>query len=164
MKCARRRSHPRASFTLSSVCSPKNSSATARNAPCALGKVAFRHSFHHSPTVPAPKSSSSGKPYICGCWPSIVETTELKERGGARTKTGCSAENVRAGSVGVAATGETAGSFCLRTFLTGIFKRWLLRPILGALRSIVHSFPAGSRAPARRQSALRKSGAAASRF
>jgi hypothetical protein len=86
----------------------------------------------------------------------MVETIELKERGSASTNTGCSVENVRAGSVGVAATGETAGSFCLGIFLTGIFKRWLLRPILGALRSIVHSFSVRIACANSRQSALRK--------
>src|SRR6516165_6159876 len=89
VRCDRRHSHPRARLTVVALCSPKHSWATARIVPCDLVGDTFREqSFHHSAMVSAPNNSTSGSPYICGCCPSIAATTEVNERGAARTKSG----------------------------------------------------------------------------
>ena len=88
VKWERHRSQVRARRIVSSVCSPKYNSATARNRPCVIGKVAFAHNCHHSAIVSTPSNCSSGTPYICGCCPSIPATTEENERGDARTNSG----------------------------------------------------------------------------
>src|SRR5437899_3489962 len=87
-RCSLRRIQPAACLTVVSVCSPKKICATNRNSPCRIGHSEREQCVHHSPTVRTVKRWVSGRPYICGCWPSIAHTTEENERGDDKMKRG----------------------------------------------------------------------------
>src|SRR2546430_1505577 len=78
------------------VLSAKKNFSTARTNPSARGKVCSSQTPHHSAIVLQPKRCVSGRPYNSGCWPSIVPTTEVNERGAPSRKIG-SAKILRAG-------------------------------------------------------------------